>query len=68
MMLHPGSIRFAVMSRCQGNAGNVSLALNCYSHVTSSMQREAAEALDKAIEDATSQGAGTEPNDQSDAV
>jgi integrase len=47
---------------------DIGMTLNRYSHVTPSMQREAAEALDKAIEDAWSDGAGTEPDDQSDAV
>ena len=42
------------------------MTLNRYSHVTPSMQREAAEALDRAIDDAERQREpGTEENDQS---
>jgi integrase len=48
---------------------DIGMTLNRYSHVTPSMQREAAEALDKAIEDAeVSEGVGSEEDEQSDAV
>jgi integrase len=47
---------------------DIGMTLNRYSHVTPGMQTQAADALDKASEDAASADAGTEDNDQSHAV
>ena len=47
---------------------DIGMTLNRYSHVTMGMQTEAAAALDKAIEDAASDGTCTEEGDRSDAV
>jgi integrase len=48
---------------------DIGMTLNRYSHVTPSMQREAAEALDKAIENADcAEGLGPGKDDQSTAV
>jgi integrase len=48
---------------------DIGMTLNRYSHVTPSMQREAAEALDRAIENAAISGeAGGEEDERPDAV
>jgi integrase len=48
---------------------DIGMTLNRYSHVTPSMQREAAEALKKAIENANGLGeVVSEENDQNNAV
>jgi hypothetical protein len=45
------------------------MTLNRYSHVTPSMQREAADALERAIEDAAAlDKVGGEEDEQTDAV